>query len=134
MLAIEDLNNTYRGAIIPHMIIQELISTNTTKATKPNFWVREKKQSTAEVDLVIQYKNLVIPIEIKSGKEGTLKSLHQFMDATNHPYAVRLYAGEFRIAAHTTRKGKEYILMNLPYYLGTRLKDYIEYFISNYKK
>jgi uncharacterized protein len=134
MLGMEDLNNAYRGAIISHMITQELMSINTTKATKANFWVREKKQSTAEVDLIIQHKNLVIPIEIKSGKEGTLKSLHQFIDATNHPYAIRLYAGEFSIEEHTTREGKEYFLMNLPYYLGTHLKDYIEYFISNFKQ
>lgn len=134
MLAVEDLSNAYRGAIIPHIITQELMSTNTSKASKPNFWVREKKQSSAEVDLVIQHKNLVIPIEIKSGKEGTLKSLHQFMDATNHPYAVRMYAGAFSVEEHTTREGREYLLMNLPYYLGTRLKDYIDYFVSNYSK
>lgn len=132
MLAMEDLNNAYRGAIIPHMITQELMSMNTSKAVKPNFWVREKKQSSAEVDLVIQHGNLVIPIEIKSGKEGTLKSLHQFIDASNHPYAVRMYAGEFSVDKHTTREGKEYYLMNLPYYLGTRIKEYITYFVKKY--
>jgi predicted AAA+ superfamily ATPase len=132
MLAMEDLNNAYRGAIIPHMIAQELMSMNTSKAVKPNFWVREKKQSSAEVDLVIQHGNLVIPIEIKSGKEGTLKSLHQFIDASNHPYAIRMYAGEFSVEKHTTRSGKEYFLMNLPYYLSTRLKEYIAYFVKNY--
>lgn len=133
MLAMEDLSSAFRGSIIPHLITQELMSTNTTKATKPNFWVREKKQSSAEVDMVVQFRNLVIPIEIKSGKEGTLKSLHQFVEASNHPYAVRMYAGEFRIDKHTTRNGKEYFLMNLPYYLGTKLKKYIEYFIDTVK-
>lgn len=132
MLAMEDLNNAYRGAIIPHMITQEIMSINTSKAVKPNFWVREKKQSSAEVDIVLQHGNLVIPIEIKSGKEGTLKSLHQFIDASNHPYAIRMYAGEFRVDKHKTREGKEYYLMNLPYYLGTRLKEYIDYFVQNY--
>lgn len=131
MLGMDDLSNAFRGAVIPHIITQELLSLNTTKASKPNFWVREKKQSSAEVDLVVQYSNLVIPIEIKSGKEGKLKSLHQFIDASNHPYAVRMYAGQFRIEEHTTRAGKGYYLMNLPYYLGTKLKDYIEYFINS---
>lgn len=132
MLAMEDLNSSYKGAIIPHMITQELMSLNYTKAVKPNFWVREKRQSSAEVDLVVQFKNRVIPIEIKSGKEGKLKSLHQFIDATDHPYAIRMYAGEFSIEEHTTGSGKKYLLMNLPYYLGTRLKEYMEYFTSNY--
>lgn len=131
MLAMEDLNNAYRGAIVPHMITQELMSTHTSKAVKPNFWVREKKQSSAEVDLVIQHGNLVIPIEIKSGKEGTLKSLHQFIEASNHPYAIRMYAGEFSIEQHKTREGKEYYLMNVPYYLGTQLKEYVSYFVKN---
>jgi predicted AAA+ superfamily ATPase len=134
MLAMEDLNDAYRGSIIPHLITQELISLNTTKATKPNFWVREKKQSSAEVDLVVQYKNTIIPIEVKSGKEGTLKSLHQFIEAADHPYAIRMYAGEFRIEEHTTRGGKKYFLMNMPYYLGTKLKEYIGYFVANYNQ
>lgn len=132
MLAMEDLNSSYKGAIIPHMITQELMTLNYTKAVKPNFWVREKRQSSAEVDLVVQFKNRVIPIEIKSGKAGKLKSLHQFIDATDHPYAIRMYAGEFSVEEHTTPEGKKYLLMNLPYYLGTRLKEYMEYFTSNY--
>lgn len=132
MLAMHDLSDAYRGAIIPHLIAQELISLNTTKDSKPNFWVREKKQSSAEVDIVFQYKNLAIPIEIKSGKEGKLKSLHQFIEAVDHPYAVRLFAGSFSIETHTTRSGKSYLLMNLPYYLGTKLPLYIDYFVSNF--
>lgn len=131
MLGMDDLSNAFRGAVIPHIITQELLSLNTTKAQKPNFWVREKKQSSAEVDIVVQFKNRVIPIEIKSGKEGTLKSLHQFVDASNHPFAVRMYGGEFNIEEHTTREGKDYYLMNLPYYLGTKLKEYLEYFIES---
>lgn len=130
MLAMGDLTTAYRGAIVPHLIAQELLSMHTTKATKPKFWVREKKQSSAEVDIVVPFRNLVIPIEIKSGKEGTLKSLHQFIEMVEHPYAVRMYAGEFRIDTHTTRNGKEYYLMNLPYYLGTKLDDYLSYFLD----
>lgn len=132
MLAMEDLNSSYRGAIVPHMITQELISLNYNKVSKPNFWVREKRQSTAEVDLVIQHGKIIIPVEVKSGKAGTLKSLHQFMDASEHPYAIRMYAGEFKIEEHETREGKKYLLMNLPYYLGTQLKEYMDYFVSNY--
>ena len=134
MLAMKDLNNAYKGAIIPHLITQEILSLNTTKAKKPNFWVREKKQSSAEVDLVLQHDNLVIPIEVKSGKEGKLKSLHQFIEKVDHPYAVRMYAGEFTIEEHTTTSGKDYYLMNLPYYLGTKIKEYLTYFTTNYPK
>ncbi len=133
MLGLKDLNTAYKGAIIPHLITQELISLNTINNKKPNFWVREKKQASSEVDLVFTYKDKIIPIEIKSGSFGTLKSLHQFVERSNHPYAVRLYAGEFKIERAKTPGGVPYLLMNLPYYLGTKIPEYIDYFVNNYK-
>lgn len=134
MLAIEDLNTAYKGAIIPHLITQELMSLNTINYHKPNFWVREKKQASSEVDLVVQFEDKIIPIEIKSGKEGKLRSLHQFMNETNHPYAIRMYSGKFSIEQHITPIGKKsYLLMNLPYYLGTKLENYISYFVNNHQ-
>lgn len=134
MLGVDDLNTIYKGAIIPHMILQEVISLNTLSYKMPHFWVREKAQSSSEVDLVVQHENFIIPIEIKSGKAGTLKSLHQFMERVDHPYAIRMYAGEFSVEQHQTPIGKTpYLLMNLPYYLGIKLDEYIRYFIAEYK-
>jgi predicted AAA+ superfamily ATPase len=133
MLSYSDMSKSYKGAIVPHLITQELISLNTSNDNKPNFWVREKNQSSSEVDLVITFRNKVIPIEIKSGSDGTLKSLHQFVEAADHPYAVRMYAGEFKVLKTKTPGGKPYLLMNLPYYLATQLNGYLEYFLSNYK-
>ncbi|MCD4747030.1 MAG: AAA family ATPase [Bacteroidales bacterium] len=133
MIGLEDLSSAYKGAIIPHLITQELISLNTISSKKPHFWVREKKQSSSEVDLVIQYEDKVIPIEIKSGSTGSLKSLHQFVQKANHPYAIRVYEGEFKIEKATTPDGVPYLLMNMPYYLGTKIPEYIDYFINNYK-
>ncbi|OQX98668.1 MAG: AAA family ATPase [Bacteroidetes bacterium 4572_117] len=132
LLGLKDLSSSYKGALIPHLITQELISLNTISSTKPNFWVREKKQASSEVDLVLNSKGIVIPIEIKSGSTGTLKSLHQFIENSNHPYAVRMYAGEFSVEKNKTPKGTPYLLMNLPYYLGTKLPEYIVHFVDNY--
>lgn len=133
MLLMDDLSKAYKGAIIPHMITQEVISLNTSSYHKPNFWVRDKAQSSAEVDLLLSYKEYIIPIEIKSGKTGTLKSLHQFINKSEHSFAVRIYEGEFKIEETKTPEGKPYYLMNLPYYLGTLLMDYTKYFIETYK-
>ncbi len=130
MLRMEDLSQAYKGALIPHMITQELISTTHLTDHKPNFWVREKRQSSAEVDLVTPNNGLIIPIEIKSGATGTLRSLHQFIDACDHAYAVRIYGGELRIEETTTPSGKAYKLLNLPYYLGTSIKEYLDWFIQ----
>ena len=132
LLAMQDLSTAYKGALIPHLITQELISINSTRYTTPNFWVRDKNQSSAEVDLILTYKDKVIPIEIKSGKVGKLRSLHEFVNRCDHQYAVRMYAGKFEIQNQVTPAGKKFKLMNLPYYLGTQLPGYIDYFLSNY--
>ena len=114
-----------------HLIAQEFISIQDDSGYKPHFWVREEKNSNAEVDLLYQYGRYVIPVEIKSGKQGSLKSLHQFVERSFHPYAVRFYQGEFRIENSKTPYGKPYLLMNLPYYLGTQIHEYLTYFIEN---
>lgn len=133
LLALSSMSNAYKGALIPHLITQELISLNEISYKKPNFWVREKNQASSEVDLVIQYQNKVIPVEIKSGPTGKLKSLHEFMERTNHNYAIRMFEGVFSVEEHVTPNSqKPYYLMNLPYYLGTKLPEYVQYFIQNY--
>ncbi|XMO85100.1 hypothetical protein AAFN75_09905 [Algibacter sp. AS12] len=85
------------------------MSLNTINNHTPHFWVREKAQASSEVDLVYQYKNKVIPIGIKSGPTGTLKSLHEFIERTNNNYAVRIYAGVFNIENHKTPNQKNLI-------------------------
>ena len=133
LLGMSDLSDSYKGALIPHIITQELLSLNTIGYSKPNFWVRDKTQSSAEVDLVIVHDGMAIPIEIKSGKTGSLKSLHEFIDRSEHPYAVRIYGGKHSIENHTTPKGTPYYLLNLPYYLGTKISAYLEHFIATIK-
>jgi len=59
------------------------------------FWIREK--GAAEIDLLYPYKEFVIPIEVKSGKAGRLRSLNIFMEKSNYPYAIRIYSGKSRI-------------------------------------
>ncbi|MBN1157811.1 MAG: ATP-binding protein [Bacteroidales bacterium] len=133
MLILKDLSKYYKKAIIPHLVMQEVISLNTLSDKKPHFWVREKKQSSSEVDMAFPYKDIVIPIEIKSGSDGALKSLHQFVERCNHHFAVRIYAGKFEIVETKTPGGKPYLLMNMPYYLGTKISEYLAYFTENYR-
>lgn len=130
LIGMKDLSKAYKGALIPQLVTQELLSTNKFSYHKPNFWVREKKQSSAEVDLVIPFRGLLIPVEIKSGPIGKLRSLHQFMDSCPHHYAIRMYAGKLEIHTATTTNGKEFKLLNLPYFLGQKLSEYIEWFLE----
>jgi len=122
-----DLNNVYQGTVIEHLVGQELLASNYNALSALNFWVREKTTSTAEVDYVIAYDGKLIPIEVKSGKEGKLKSLHLFMDESPNKIAIRFYAGELSITKVITQNGKKYDLLNLPYYLVSQLPKYIEW-------
>jgi predicted AAA+ superfamily ATPase len=130
MLSMSDLSNTYKGAVIPHLITQEVISMSEISPNNPHFWVREKSQSNAEVDLVQVNGEYLIPIEIKSGSTGTLRSLHQFIDAADHAYAVRIYGGTFSLERAITPGKKPYLLMNIPYYLGTQLHGYLNWLLQ----
>ncbi|RPJ14367.1 MAG: DUF4143 domain-containing protein [Desulfobacteraceae bacterium] len=124
-----DLHNFYRGLIAEHIVRQEIIACDMETNHKPVFWVRDKKQSTSEVDIIQIYKNLCVPIEIKAGKTGTLKSLHQFINNTPHSFAVRLYAGDLKIDNAETLEGKKFRLLNLPYFLAGKLKEYVDFYI-----
>ncbi|MCO5233421.1 MAG: AAA family ATPase [Chitinophagales bacterium] len=132
LIPLKDLSDAYRGALIPHIFNQEIISLESERKASLSFWIRDKAQSSAEIDLILAYKGKIIPIEIKSGATGSLKSLHQFINQSEHHYAVRVYGGKFKIQKTKTPEGKVYYLMHLPYYLGTHIYQYLEYFLEKY--
>ena len=53
------------------------------------YWHRESKNSNAEVDYVVQYRNRILPIEVKSGKSGSMASLRIMMESKNLTLGVR---------------------------------------------
>lgn len=132
MIGLEDLNSLYKGRIVQHLVTQELMAQHDTPSYKPHFWVRENANSQAEVDLLHVHKQYIIPIEVKSGESGTLRSLHQFMEVCGHSYAIRLLANQFSISQVQTAKGTPFLLMNMPYYLGSKIPQYAAYFTSNH--
>ena len=132
LLLVDDLNDAYRGRVLPQIIMQEIVSSQIQHTKKISFWVREERGTSSEVDIVIQFKDKIIPIEVKSGASGSLKSLHEFMDRCEHTHAIRMYAGPMTIDTIKTTKGKSYTLLNLPYFLGRWIDTYIDWFIRNY--
>ena len=89
--------------------------------------MRELRQSNAEVDILIQHNGTVVPIEIKAGKTGTLRSLHSFIDHSGAKLAVRLYAGKLEIEKAKTPAGAPFTLLNLPYCFAAKISDYLEW-------
>ena len=49
------------------------------------------------------------------------------MDMCPHGYAVRLYAGPVSKEKLTTPKGKRFVLINIPYYLASKLHEYLDW-------
>lgn len=123
---IKDLNNLYQGKIIEHIVGQQLLSSDVTGHNQLLFWVREKSQSSSEIDYVIPRGIQLVPIEVKSGKTGTLRSLHSFIDfSKENGFAIRLYSGKFSREKVTSVSGKAFELLNLPYYMCGQLKKYL---------
>lgn len=128
----KELSEVYEGKIAEHIVRQELISQQKSLIQNISFWIREKRQSSAELDFVAPFNNYVIPIEVKSGKTGRLRSLFQFMNRSLHPYAVRVYSGKFQVDKIHPNGGKAFYLLNLPFYLIGELNSYLEWFVENY--
>lgn len=56
------------------------------------YWLREEKGTNAEIDYLLQHEGHIIPIEVKSGSTGSLKSLHYFMHLKSLTQAIRINA------------------------------------------
>ena len=106
-------------------------------AGRPNreltYWLREGRSNNAEVDYVCELGGRVVPIEVKAGRTGTLKSLHQFVAEKRTPVAVRFDAEPpaLRAVDAQVRRGRgseraRYRLVSLPLYLVERLPHIVE--------
>ena len=63
MIYISDRYSRCEGLIAEHMVAQELISLETKVMKRRHYWSRPKSEASAEVDFVIPYKGMLIPIE-----------------------------------------------------------------------
>lgn len=80
-----DLLTTYEGRLAEQFVGQQLISESeeASEGGKLYCWIRSERGSSAEVDYIIVRKGKIIPIEVKKGKSGHLKSLHLFLNKYN---------------------------------------------------
>lgn len=78
------------GAVAEQFVGQHLVDFS-RGIEKPSlvYWLREGRGSNAEVDFVIAVDGRVFPIEVKAGKSGSLRSLHQFVARGKSKIAMR---------------------------------------------
>jgi predicted AAA+ superfamily ATPase len=83
-----------KGDIVETFIGQELLAyADPIKKESLFYWNNEKRGSEAEMDYLIQLKEDVIPVEVKSGKSKKMKSMQQFLESHIHsPYGIRFWA------------------------------------------
>lgn len=122
----KDLNSLYKGRIAEHIVGQELVAHCDNYLQPLQFWVREKTTSNAEVDFLFATPYGNIPLEVKAGSTGHLKSLLMYMEASGSPLAIRLYAGKYHREELQTAEGKRFTLINLPYCLVGKLAEYVK--------
>ena len=53
------------------------------------------------------------------------------MDMAPHKIAIRFYSGELLITNATTPHGKKYKLLNMPYYLVSKIEFYLTWMQKN---
>ena len=105
-------------------------------AQRPNreltYWLREGRANNAEVDYVVELGGRIVPVEVKAGRAGALRSLHQFA-AEKHPaIAVRFDALppsaqdiDTEVMSKDGPRRVRYRLLSLPLYLVERLPDVV---------
>lgn len=124
----EDLINI--GNLSEQFVGQHLLySLEPYRKPELHYWVREKANSSAEIDYLISDKGKVIPIEVKSGKTGSLKSLHRFINDKHIDFAVRVNSNcpiiENITNKLTTGETISFQLLSIPFYLVFRLRSLI---------
>lgn len=85
-----------KGAMTEMIAGNELIrNSGPFNAPQLHYWVKEDRTSNAEVDYLIVRNGTILPIEVKAGVKGGMKSLRVFMDAKKLTAAIRLSLESF---------------------------------------
>lgn len=121
MLNVDELTLIHSGAVA-EQITGQLLRTIFPFYIQPElfYWAREEKNANAEIDYIIQHRNKIIPIEVKAGATGSLKSLHYFMGLKKLPLAVRINSDVMSktiVSAKHEGQNNQYQLLSLPFYL-----------------
>lgn len=126
----KDLLDTWRGRAAEQVVAQELrVLLDNHLRENQYFWIRDKKGTTAEIDYVWQHGTALIPIEVKSGTNSHLRSLHSFVNQSDsHVTAVRVWSGEFNVRDVSTPAPdkKPYRLINVPFYYVGQLDKILD--------
>ena len=105
------------GAVAEQFAGQELLAHRSPYERPALFyWHRRQRNSSSEVDYLVAAHGRVVPVEVKAGKTGRLRSLTVFAEQYRPPLAVRVYGDRFR------RDGG---IVSVPLYSLERLRPFL---------
>ncbi len=102
----------FKGALTEQYVFQQL---SATEEYVINYWSADR--STSELDFVIQYKDSVVPIEVKAEENLQAKSLKVFKEKYNPNLSLRTSMSGFR---------EQDWLVNVPLYSISKLMSVLE--------
>ena len=87
----KDFTNIFKGAVAEQFVGQQLLAYQ-SPYTKPSlyYWTRDARNSMAEIDYLMVKDEKIIPIEIKSGATGHMKSMHIFINTFNSDLGLKI--------------------------------------------
>lgn len=105
----KDILLVNRGALVEQFVGQELLAyQDVILSPQLYYWQRDKKGSQAEVDFIIVLGTDIIPVEVKSGVTGRLKSLQMFMSEKNSMLGICISQKPLSFEKN---------ILNVPFYL-----------------
>ena len=124
IIGTSDMVDAWRGHIAEQVTAQELLTLDDRVGQHRAFWARPN--NGAEVDFVLPHDSRLYPIEVKSGNNSHLRSLQVFMESADVDVAIRVWSKEYSVDLVETPNGKQFKLVNLPFYLIGRIHDVID--------
>ncbi len=85
----KELTAAFQGALAEQFVMQQLIA---KKDVDPKYWARTDKGTSSEIDFVMVENGKIVPIEVKAGKSGSLKSLHYILEHNPHIEKAIVYS------------------------------------------
>ena len=125
-----DLGPGIRGKLTEQLAGQQLRSLNPSLGDEPflHYWQRSGGRP-GEIDFLVEINQIIVPVELKAGTSGSMKSLHQFMHDKQLELAVRIDANPPSVmdAEVTTTQGDQatYKLLSLPGYMLWRAAELV---------
>ncbi len=124
-LLLNELDAIFKGNFAEQLVGQALLADTDLTSKGLAYWYRNKKGTDAQIDFLVIQNNQTIPIEVKAGTSGTLKSLRQFILESGSKIGFRIYSGPLRVEKLAVHH-QPYTLISVPFYLTYRLGHLIK--------